>query len=414
MIRLSVIWRAVFLLFLFAGNDVKSIVGHGGTIMQKIINSIKSNAILYISGLLAVISCFFVKPDKQYIGYINFKVLAILFCLMLVVAALGHIGTFDILTNKLLSKVKTYRGVSLLLSLMAFFLSMFLTNDVSLVTLVPFAIMVLSPFGENRKLMFTLIIMTVAANLGSMLTPIGNPQNLYLYDEYKVPITDFLLLMFPYSALSLALVILLTFVLIRGSSELPAGEKKEKQSLSVVRLVIYLALFVINILTVIGVLKFYYSLGITVVLMLIMDRKTFRKADYNLLLTFVFFFVLIGNIGRIDAITGALSGLVTGYPVPASILSSQIISNVPAAMLLSAFTDDGKSLIIGTNLGGLGTLIASMASLITYRFHAAFAKEQKEKTGKKQDSYLLSFTIINVVMLVILFALYLILNLKSK
>ena len=167
--------------------------------MQKIFSIIKSNAILVISGLLALLSCFIVTPDRQYIGYINSRVLAILFCLMLIVAALSRIGTFNVLTNKLLSKVKTLRGISLLMSLMAFFMSMFLTNDVSLVTLVPFAIMVLEPFGENRKLMYTLIIMTVAANLGSMLTPIGNPQNLYLYEQYKVGLGEFIYLMLPYS-----------------------------------------------------------------------------------------------------------------------------------------------------------------------------------------------------------------------
>ena len=378
--------------------------------MRKITSIIRNNPILCISGLLALISCFFVLPDLQYLSYINVRVLAILFGLMLIVAALGHIGTFDVLTSKLLSKVKTYRGISLLMSLLAFFLSMFLTNDVSLVTLVPFAIMVLAPFGENRKLMFTLIIMTVAANLGSMLTPIGNPQNLYLYDNYKIALPEFLLLMIPYSALSLALIVALTFLLVKGSDKLPPLKNTEVKKLSFVKLLIYFALFVLNILTVVGYVHFLISLGVTVAAMLIMDRKSFKKADYNLLATFVFFFILIGNIGRIDAITGALSGLVSSYPVPAAILSSQIISNVPAAMLLSAFTDDGKSLIIGTNLGGLGTLIASMASLITYRFHAKFSKEQKEKTGEKQDNYILNFTIINVVMLVILFGFYLILN----
>lgn len=378
--------------------------------MRRITSIIKNNPILFISGFLAAVSCLFVLPDMQYVGYINFRVLAILFSLMLIVVALGHIGTFDVLTNKLLSRVKTYRGISLLMSLLAFFFSMFLTNDVSLVTLVPFAIMVLSPFGENRKLMFTLIIMTVAANLGSMLTPIGNPQNLYLYDTYKVPLPEFLLLMLPYSALSLALIVALTFILIRGTSELSGAGKKDVKRLSAVKLVIYFVLFALNILTVIGLVHYLISLAVTVIAILIMDRKSFRKADYNLLITFVFFFILIGNIGRIDEITGALSVLVSRYPVPAAVLSSQIISNVPAAMLLSAFTDDGKSLIIGTNLGGLGTLIASMASLITYRFHASFSKKQKELTGKKQDSYLLSFTIINVVMLIILFGLYLILN----
>lgn len=378
--------------------------------MGKIIDYIKKNAILFISGILSVISCFVVKPDIQYAGYINVRVLAILFSLMLIVAALGHIGTFDILTNKLLGKVKTYKGISLLMSVLSFFMSMFLTNDVSLVTLVPFAIMVLAPFGEKRKLMFTLILMTVAANLGSMLTPIGNPQNLYLYDKYNLPLQDFLLLMLPYSALSLLLIIILTFILVKGSDRLPETGKPEAKKLSTVKLIIYLALFVMNILTVMGKIHFLISLAVTVTAMIIMDRKAFKKADYNLLLTFVFFFVLIGNIGRIDAVTGALSGLVSGYPVPAAIISSQIISNVPAAMLLSAFTGDGRSLIIGTNLGGLGTVIASMASLITYRFHSAFSGEQKYKSGGIKENYLFNFTVINVIMLAVLFGTYMILK----
>ena len=380
--------------------------------MQKIFSIIKSNAILVISGLLALLSCFIVTPDRQYIGYINSRVLAILFCLMLIVAALSRIGTFNVLTNKLLSKVKTLRGISLLMSLMAFFMSMFLTNDVSLVTLVPFAIMVLEPFGENRKLMYTLIIMTVAANLGSMLTPIGNPQNLYLYEQYKVGLGEFLYLMLPYSLLSLAIVVTLTFILIRETKELPKVAKQFDEHISLMKLLIYIALFIFNILTVVGVVHYLVSLLVTMVVMMIMDRRSFLKVDYNLLLTFVFFFILIGNIGRMEAVTGTLSGLVSRNPVPAAILSSQIISNVPAAMLLSAFTKDGKALIIGTNLGGLGTLIASMASLITYRFHASFSKNNKDNGNGIQENYILNFTWINIAALLLLFGLYLLLSLK--
>ena len=378
--------------------------------MQKIISFIKNNAVLVISGILAVISCFIVIPDKEYPGYINLRVLAILFSLMLIVAALGHIGTFDVLTGKLLSRVRTYRGISLLMTLLAFFMSMFLTNDVSLVTLVPFAIMVLAPFGENKKLMFTLILMTVAANLGSMLTPIGNPQNLYLYDKYQIAPGDFFLLMLPYAILSLALIIVMAFILVKGRTELSDKGKPEIRKVSVPHLVFYISLFILNILTVMNIVDFRISLAVTVVVMLIMDWKAFLKVDYNLLLTFVFFFILIGNIGRIDTITGALSGLVSGYPVPAAILSSQIISNVPAAMLLSAFTDDGRSLVIGTNLGGLGTIIASMASLITYRFHSSFVKEQKAKGHEEKGNYLLNFSLINVLMLAVLFGAYLLIS----
>ena len=396
--------------FLYFEKDVQSTFGQTRWKMQKVTAYIRNNAILFISGILAVISCFIVKPDMEYSGYINFRVLALLFCLMLIVAAMSRIGTFKLLTNVLLSRVKTYRGISLLMSLMAFFMSMFLTNDVSLVTLVPFAIMVLEPFGDNRKLMFTLIIMTVAANLGSMLTPIGNPQNLYLYEHYKISLGDFFLLMLPYSLFSLLLVVVMTFILVSGKEKLKDNDRLVIQKLPIVKLVVYILLFLLNIMTVIGILDYLISLAITIVVMAVMDFKAYLKVDYNLLATFIFFFILIGNIGRIDTITGALSGLVSSWPVPAAILSSQIISNVPAAMLLSAFTDNGKALVIGTNLGGLGTIIASMASLITYRFHASFAKEQKAGTEKKQGSYLLSFTVINVIMLVILFGLYMLIN----
>ncbi|MCR5618440.1 MAG: citrate transporter [Clostridiales bacterium] len=372
--------------------------------MRTVINSIKNNAILYISGLLAVISCFFVVPDSGYVSYINFKVLAILFCLMLIVAALVRIGTFDVLTGMLLKRISSHRGISLLLTMLSFFLAMFLTNDVTLVTLVPFAIMVLTPFGRKKEMMYTLIIMTVAANLGSMLTPIGNPQNLYLYERYQIPLPDFIMLMLPYSALSLVIVTVLVFLLIRDGS---GSSKPSDQELSVIpkfRCIVYAALFILNVLTVAGYVHFLISLGVTAVLILILDIRSFLKVDYKLLLTFVFFFILIGNIGRIDAITGALAGLVTKYPVPASVLSSQIISNVPAAMLLSAFTENGKALVIGTNLGGLGTIIASMASLITYRFHSAIPKEHKS------GSFLLAFTVINIVTLALLFGLFMIMG----
>ena len=380
--------------------------------MSKIFDFIKNNAILCISGLLAVISCFFVTPDKEYVGYINFKVLAILFALMLIVAALVRIGTFDILTGKLLKKIKSVRGIALLLTILSFFLSMLLTNDVTLVTLVPFAIMVLEPFGRRRDLMYTLIIMTVAANLGSMLTPIGNPQNLYLYEKYHIALPDFILLMLPYSAVSLLIVIVLIFILIRARKDAQSSFKSESKELNKVKLIIYIALFILNVLTVAGFVHFLISLIVTSVALLIIDRGSFAKVDYKLLLTFVFFFVLIGNIGRISAITDALAGLVTKYPVPAAVLSSQIISNVPAAMLLSAFTENGRALVIGTNLGGLGTIIASMASLITYRFYGEH-KNKPYSGEQKSGSYLLAFSIINIVILILLFGFYSVLTLPS-
>ncbi|SMC71114.1 Na+/H+ antiporter NhaD [Oscillospiraceae bacterium] len=372
--------------------------------MNKIITALKKDPVLYISGVLAIVSMFFVRPDAAYIGYINFKVLAILLGLMLIVSACVRIGTFDYMTYCLLRKIKGQRHISILLVVMSFFLSMLLTNDVTLVTLVPFAIMVLSSFKDFKSLMYTLIFMTVATNLGSMLTPIGNPQNLYLYTNYDMNLGSFLLLMLPYSALSLALISLGVFLMCKNKEAEPGSNMKKVDPPKASRLIIYIALFILCVLTVAGKVHWGIMIGVVAVFILIFDRKAFKGADYALLLTFIFFFVLIGNIGRITEVKEALSSVVDRSPVLTAVISSQFISNVPAAMLLSAFTEDGRSLVIGTNLGGLGTLIASMASLITYKYHAKLPAE--EKGGK----YIPAFTVINLILLAILLSLYSILT----
>ena len=364
---------------------------------ERILKLIKNDTILFVSGILAIVSCFFVFPDKEYIGYINFRVMAILFSLMLVVGALIRIGTFDYLTEKLLGRIRSEKYVSLLLVVLSFFMSMLLTNDVTLVTLVPFAVNVLKAYRDRRRTMFTLILMTVAANLGSMLTPIGNPQNLYLYTKYHIKLSSFIMLMLPYSAVSLLLLIISVFILNKTDKTLDTAVTKKVPAPKPVKLSIYSVLFIICLLTVSGVLNFLIMLGIIVIAVLIVDRGAFKNVDYGLLLTFLFFFILIGNLGRISIVHDTLSIIIEKNVQLTAILASQIISNVPAAMLLSAFTDKGEALVVGTNLGGLGTLIASMASLITYKFY--------NKIKKEGEHYLLSFTIINIIFLIILFGL---------
>lgn len=360
----------------------------------------KKNSILIISGILALVSCFIVPPDEGYAGYINFRVLAILMSLMLVVAMLLRIGTFDYLTDRLLGKLTTSRSVALLLTILSFAMAMFLTNDVTLVTLVPFAIAVMKNFDDRKGLMFTLILMTVAANLGSMLTPIGNPQNLYLYTQYNMELLPFIRLMLPYSALSLALLIVSVFMLCgnrksgeRETSDAPAPRKD--------MLILCIVLFAVCVLAVAGIIHWILMFAAVITAAAILDRKSFKYVDYALLLTFVFFFVLIGNIGRIPVVYDTLSKVVGMSPVLTSVLSSQVISNVPAAMLLSAFTSDGEALVIGTNLGGLGTLIASMASLITYKFYSVMPR--KKNAG---ISYLPAFTVVNIIFLALLLVLW--------
>ncbi len=358
----------------------------------------KKDSILFISGILAVLSCFFVKPDSSYIGYINFRVLAILFSLMLVVSAYIRIGTFDYFTNKLLGKIHSEKHISLFLVVLSFFMSMLLTNDVTLVTLVPFALNVLKAFKDRKRTMYTLILMTVSANLGSMLTPIGNPQNLYLYTEYHITLLDFIKLMLPYSTVSLILLIISVIMLNKSDKTIDTALTEDVEAPKRLPLLVYTALFVVCLLTVSNKLSYIIMLGVVVAVVLVFDKKSFVNIDYGLLFTFVFFFVLIGNLGRIDIIHDALSRVIEKNVTLTAVLASQFISNVPAAMLLSAFTKKGPSLLIGTNLGGLGTLIASMASLITYKFY------NKEK--KDGEHYLLSFSVINILFLVILLILY--------
>lgn len=356
----------------------------------------KKDPVLFISGILAIVSCFIVHPDAEYIGYVDFRVLAILFCMMLVVSELVLLGVFDSLTNKLLSKVHSSRLVSLILVWLSFFLGMILTNDVTLVTLVPFAIALMKSFEDRKTLTFTLILMTVATNLGSMQTPIGNPQNIYLFTHYGMEIGRFTLLMLPYSLCSLALVTAAVLLLCRDM-KITHEPPKERKKLSPVKVSVCIALFILSLLVVLRVLHFLIALGVLIAVMLIMDRKAFKGVDYTLLITFVFFFVFVGNMGRIDLVYRAISEIVGKSPVITAVAASQVISNVPAALLLSAFTDNGEALVIGTNLGGLGTLIASMASLITYKFHAALPK-----TKEKSVSYIGAFTVINIIFLVIL------------
>ena len=372
--------------------------------MEKIAGYIKKEAVLCIALLLALISTFVILPDREYVGYIDFRTLAILFSLMSVMAGLQKIGLFRRIAQALLGRVKSCRSLVLIFILLCFFFSMLITNDVALITFVPFTFTVLEMVEEERrrKLILPLVAMeTIAANLGSMLTPIGNPQNLYLYGKSGISIGSFVLLMLPYALV--ALILLAGWGLIQGgggsqSLQLQSGREQEGEKgsgLSPVPLIVYLALFVLCLLAVARVLPWQAALALVLVTVLAMDRKVLVKVDYSLLLTFVGFFVFIGNMGRIPAFRDFLQEVVAGREVYVAIAASQIISNVPAALLLSGFTENYGQLIVGVNLGGLGTLIASMASLISYK-HVA-----REESGRK-GAYIGIFTLSNLCFLAVL------------
>ena len=388
--------------------------------------------------VLAIISCFFVTPGREYLSYINWRTLILLFCLMAVVSGFAKAGVFRYISRKLSQRMKDTRRLSVGFMLLCFLLSMFVTNDVALVTVVPLTLLTMMGCSEKAKIQ-TLVQETIAANLGSMLTPFGNPQNLYLSSYYGIGMGEFLRLMLPYTGVALVILLLQTLISPKEGlggrareagipegrvkeAAIPEGKNREAASLyesgenltgkdemyeealrekllrskgRLVSILLYGILFIVSMFSVARILDYRILFGIILITILVYDRSVLRNVNYTLLLTFGSFFVLIGNLGAMTQIQAALTQMIEGRELLTAILSSQIISNVPAAVLLSGFTDQGKALIVGTDLGGLGTLIASMASIITFQLYSL-------ESGAKKGKYLLTFTLWNVIDLVIL------------
>ena len=351
---------------------------------------LKKDMVLTASMGLAAFSCFLNPPGKEYASYIDFHTLILLFCLMLIIEGLRSRQVFHYIGNLLLSRVSSRRGLTLALVFLCFFGSMLITNDVALITFVPFGIMLLELCRMTDRLCQTITLMTIAANLGSMFTPIGNPQNLYLYSLSGMSLKSFFLLTFPCTA---AAGVLLILFLLPGNSKETISIRMEDASISDPRrTLIFLSLFLLCLLTVAGILPHKALLAVVSLVILVSDRKLFTRVDYSLLITFTFFFIFVGNIRRMDSLYRLLTQALHGHEILVSIAASQVISNVPAAMLLSGCTENIRGLIIGTNIGGLGTLIASMASLISYRQLAG-------KYPQLKGRYLRIFTCYNLIFL---------------
>lgn len=378
---------------------------------EKVIGFIKKDTVLCVATTLAMVSAFFVKPTLNYVNYIDFRVLGISLSLMTVMAGLQRNGLFDMIGSSLLKRTKNTMQLSLVLVFLCFFFSMFITNDVSLITFVPFAMLTLRKCNQEKLLIPVIIVQTLAANLGSMLTPIGNPQNLYLYNLAEMKMSTFIGIIGPYTLASGILLLLSVAVVCRKKEKIEftleennSDHEIEKERLHLRRKThqknaVYLILFLMSLLVVVRVLPYYVAFMVVFVTVFIMDRQVLKTVDYSLILTFIAFFIFTGNIGEIETIRNVLQEFVSGREVGVGIAASQVISNVPAALLLSGFTRDYAKLLVGVNIGGLGTLIASMASLISYKIYAHHYNEQKGK-------YFRWFTIANVGYLAVLLAVY--------
>ena len=333
---------------------------------DEIFNFFKKEIIFFISLILAIVSCFFVKPSLDYLNYINWETIILLFIIMLIVEILKNLSVFEILVRKLLKKVKDSRGLVLFLVFTCFFSSIFITNDVSLIIFVPFTLLALKKVDRLDLIIFTVSLETIAANVGCMVLPIGAPHNIVMYTVSHIPFLSFFMLLLPYIIVSAVFLVALSFFIPKEDIDLPAMSKIE------------------------------------------IDRSHFLKrvflgVDYFLLLTFIALFILIGNLENIPFFNELFKTWIVGNEVLWGVIASQFISNVPSAILLSGFSTNYEAIIIGINIGGLGTLIASMANLISYKILIREHDEFKMR-------YLIVFTVLNVILLAILLGTYVLIN----
>ena len=369
--------------------------------LKGIIKYLLKDKVLAIALLLGAVSSVVVGQWKMIPGFIDWHTLILLFSLMAVMAGLQRLGFFLTTGSSLLRFTKTSRELMMVLVMLPFFFSMLITNDVALITFVPFAIVVLSMAKRLDLVVIVVVLQTVAANMGSMLTPVGNPQNLYLYGISDMGLLGFVKLMIPYAAVAMAF--LLVCIGVHKSEKIDKLEgmqiHKIRGTKDKVHMGVYIALFIVALMAVAKFITGEFLLFITIVVVLLTEKKVFKEIDYGLLLTFIGFFIFVGNMQQIPWFAEAVDSILQGKEVITAVGASQVISNVPAALLLSGFTDNIEALIIGTNLGGLGTLIASMASLISYKQIASNVAERKSE-------YLVKFTVMNVVLLAIMIGAY--------
>lgn len=359
-----------------------------------IVKLFKKHTVLCIATLAALATCFFVPPSLDYIEYFDFKTLSCLFLTLAVVCALRNIKFFTILARRIVMMTGNLRMLALALVYITFIGSMLIANDMALITFLPLGYFALSVTKQDKHMAYIFILQNISANLGGMLTPFGNPQNLYLYTAFEIPTGEFMGIMLAPFILAVAMLTVACFFL---KKEPLAITESFPEKLNLRRTVIYLVLFALSLLIVFRIIPYWLGLIVIPVILFFMDRDSLKAVDYPLLLTFVMFFIFAGNMSKIDAVNDLASALLEKSTLLVSIISCQIISNVPSAILLSRFTENYRELLLGVNIGGTGTVIASLASLITFSEYRLLHPGD----GKR---YFALFTVINLIFLVVLTA----------
>lgn len=361
-------------------------------VAKAVVTFAKREVVLSIAIVAMIVTVFFVPIDKEYLGYFEYKTLVALFCMLAVVAGLKNTNVFELISKKLIGLFRTRRAVIYALVYGTFFFDMIVANDMSLITFLPLTYIVLHSTGNDKYLAFTFIMQTIAANMGGMITPYGNPQNLYLYSYYNIPTLEFFGVLLVQSV-TVAALLYVTGLFVKN--EKLTLKNDGKLEIKKKELIVYAVLFVFVILSIFRVVPHLVTLAIVIVSVLIVDRKRFLHVDYALLATFCVFFVFSGNIARIPAIKDFIAEIVEKNTLVAGIVSCQFISNVPTAIFLSKFTANYRDLLVSVNIGSLGIIISSLASLITLK---EFLKHQPK--GFKR--YMGLFTLVNTTFLAIL------------
>ncbi len=361
---------------------------------MKVLRFIKKNIVFCIAALAATVSCLFVPPDKAYLNYFDWKTLSCLFLTLAVICALRNIKFFTILSRKLVIMTGNLRSLFLLLITITFIGSMIIANDMALITFLPLGYFALSVAKQEKYMAYLFVLQNISANLGGMLTPFGNPQNLYLYSYFNIPTGEFCKTMLPPFLIAVTLLIIACIPVKPIKFTI---NEKFPEKLKINKAILYGLMFVFSILIVFRIIPFAAGLVLIPLILFFIDRDALKMVDYGLLGTFFFFFVFAGNLARLDAVNTLVSALLEKDTLIVSILSCQVISNVPSAILLSRFTSDYPALLLGVNIGGTGTLIASLASLITFSEFRLLHPEQTKK-------YIFIFGVANLIFLVVLTA----------
>lgn len=354
---------------------------------------IKKEPVFFAAFALAIVTSFIHVPQPDILYSIDFRVLAILFCLMTVTSGLDEEGVLYAAASALIFKAKKWRQVYIVLVLMCFFSSMIVTNDVSLITFVPVAIKTAYMSGQEKRIIKVVVMQTIAANLGSMLTPIGNPQNLYLYSFSGLTVWQFMYKIMPLWCGAIVLILLTVFT--EKNECIYERAKGDFKKLKKSRIILYLVLFAVSVLCVMRFIHYGVAFAAVFLVVYIKNKRLFIKTDYTIIITFIFFFIFVYNIKSMDNVSSFFEDTIKNHEFLWGFILSQIVSNVPAAVLLSGFTENYVSLTAGVNIGGLGTIIASMASLISYKLYSSVQNADIKR-------FLISFTLWNLVFIILL------------